>query len=52
MAIKNPDGSPAKYRVEPLKRKSVKDIEREKAEAKAEVKNKFAPKKKTSGKKK
>jgi len=50
MTIKNPDGSKANYRVEPLRRKTVADIEKEKAEAKAKVKNKFA--KKPAGKKK
>lgn len=40
MTIKNPDGSPAKYRVEPLKRKTIGDIEKEKAKAKESVKKK------------
>lgn len=41
MTIRNPDGSKANYRVEPLRKKSIADIEKEKAEAKAKVQNKF-----------
>lgn len=48
MTIRNPDGSSAKYRVESLKRKTLGDIEKEKAQAKASAKKK-AP---TKGKKK